>query len=92
MHLNTEQSIFLLWVAALSFMSCLLFGFDKEKSRRHAWRISESTLLLSAFLGGAPGALFGMNFFRHKTQKLKFRILVPLALLLWAWLAYRVFQ
>lgn len=92
MHLNTEQSIFLLWVAALSCISFLLFGFDKEKSRHHAWRISERTLLLSAFLGGAPGALFGMNFFRHKTQKLKFRILVPLALLLWAWLAYQVFR
>lgn len=91
MHLNTEQSIFLIWTAALSLISFLLFGFDKEKSRRHARRISERTLLLSAFLGGAPGALFGMNFFRHKTQKPKFRILVPLALLLWAWLAYQVF-
>ena len=92
MHLNTEQSVFLLWVAALSLMSFSLFGFDKEKSRRHAWRISERTLLLSAFLGGAPGALFGMHFFRHKTQKWKFRILVPLALLLWAWFAYRMFM
>ena len=92
MHLNTEQSIFLLWVAALSLISFLAFGFDKEKSRRHAWRISERTLLLSAFLGGAPGALFGMNFFRHKTQKPKFRILVPLAFLLWCWLAYKVFR
>ena len=92
MHLNTEQSIFFIWTAALSLISFLLFGFDKEKSRRHAWRISERTLLLSAFLGGAPGALFGMRFFRHKTQKLKFRILVPLALLLWCWLAYKVFR
>ena len=92
MHLNTEQSIFLLWVAAVSLMSFLLFGLDKEKSRRHAWRISERTLLLSAFLGGAPGAFLGMNFFRHKTQKWKFRIFVPLALLLWGWFAYQVFR
>ena len=92
MHLNTEQSVFLIWTAALSLISFLLFGFDKEKSRRHAWRIPERTLLLSAFLGGAPGALFGINFFRHKTQKLKFRILVPLAFLLWCWLAYKVFR
>ena len=91
MHLNTEQSVFLLWIAALSCISFLLSGFDKEKSRRHAWRIPERTLLLSAFLGGAPGALFGMNLFRHKTQKWKFRIFVPFALLLWGWLAYQVF-
>ena len=53
MHLNTEQSVFLLWVAALSLMSFSLFGFDKEKSRRHAWRISESTLFTAALIGGA---------------------------------------
>ena len=91
MHLNTEQSVFLLWIAALSCISFLLFGLDKRRAVCGAWRIPERTLLLSAFLGGAPGALFGMHFFRHKTQKLKFRILVPLALLLWAWLAYQVF-
>lgn len=91
MHLNTEQSVFLIWIAALSCIGFLLFGLDKRRAVRGAWRIPERTLLLSAFLGGAPGALFGMHFFRHKTQKWKFRIPVPLALLLWGWLAYRVF-
>ena len=32
------------------------------------WRISEKTLLLTGFLGGAAGALLGMRFFRHKTK------------------------
>ena len=91
MHWNTEETWFLLWMAALSCISFLLFGLDKRRAVRGAWRIPERTLLLSAFLGGVPVALLGMNFFRHKTQKWKFRILVPLALLLWGWLAYQVF-
>ena len=92
MHGNTEETWFLLWMAALSFISFLLFDLDKRRAVRGAWRIPERTLLLSAFLGGAPGALLGMHFFRHKTQKWKFRILVPLALLLWGWIAYQVFM
>ena len=58
-----------------------LYGADKRRSIRGAWRIKESTLLLCAFLLGSLGALLGMRVFRHKTKHVKFRILVPLALL-----------
>ena len=59
-----------------------LYGLDKLKATRSKWRISESTLILCAFLGGSVGAMFAMSFFRHKTQKPKFKILVPVALVL----------
>jgi uncharacterized membrane protein YsdA (DUF1294 family) len=36
-----------------------------------------------AVIGGALGAFLGMKMFRHKTQHWKFRILVPLLLVLW---------
>ena len=36
--------------------------------------MSERTLHLMAFLGGWPGALIGQRQFRHKTQKVSFRI------------------
>ena len=57
-----------------------LYGIDKRKAIRNRWRIKESVLLLSAFFMGGIGALAGMSVFRHKTKHLKFRILVPLAL------------
>ena len=59
----------------------LLYGTDKGKARRDAWRISERTLLVSA-LFGCWGALSGMLVFHHKTRKTKFRILVPLCCIL----------
>jgi uncharacterized membrane protein YsdA (DUF1294 family) len=65
-----------------NFIVFIMFGIDKRKARRSKWRISESALLLSAALMGGIGALFGMRVFRHKTQKLKFKLGVPLLLLL----------
>ena len=60
----------------------LLYGIDKLKAAKGKWRVSESTLILCAFLGGSVGSLLGMSFFRHKTQKPKFKILVPIAFVL----------
>ena len=58
----------------------LLYGYDKLKSLRGAWRIREKTLFLyAAFFGGA-GALLGMWLFRHKIRKPFFRYGVPLIL------------
>lgn len=59
-----------------------LFGIDKSKARRHAWRIPEKTLFAAAILGGCPGCLAGMYFFRHKTRHRSFVIGLPAILLL----------
>ena len=56
-----------------------LYGMDKRKAKKKKWRISEKGLILPAFFMGSVGALFGMWFFRHKTQHWKFKILLPLA-------------
>ena len=70
-------------LAIFNLFTFLLYGIDKRKAVHHRWRIPERVLILCAFLGGAAGALLGMLLFHHKTRKWKFRILVPLALLLW---------
>ena len=54
--------------AAISFITFILYGADKSKARRGAWRIPEKVLLGFSFFGGAVGGLFGMNLFRHKTK------------------------
>ena len=54
---------------------------DKEKARRHRWRISEATLFTVALLGGSAGVLLGMYAFRHKTKHRRFIIGVPVILL-----------
>ena len=65
---------------ALGFFSIVafaLYGLDKHKAVKRKKRIRESTLLLFSCVGGI-GALLGMLVFHHKTKKWKFRILVPL--------------
>ena len=72
-------TIYLLTVNALAFLLMLI---DKQKAKKHLWRIPEATLMLSAAIGGSIGALLGMYTFRHKTRKPKFYIGIPLILLL----------
>ena len=64
---------------ATNALSFALYGIDKRRARRGAWRISERTLIVAA-LFGTVGALMGMSVFRHKTIKPKFSIGVPLIL------------
>lgn len=72
------------YVLVLNFIAILLMGLDKRRSRRGAWRIPERTLFLVAFLGGSPGAIFGMLFFRHKTRHLRFMLGLPMVLIVQA--------
>lgn len=60
----------------------LLYGLDKFKAKRSLRRIRERTLIIPAFIMGGVGAIFGMVLFNHKTSKPKFRILIPLAVIL----------
>jgi uncharacterized membrane protein YsdA (DUF1294 family) len=62
---------------AWNFIVFLLYGTDKSKAKRGKRRISEKTLLMTAFLMGGIGALVGMILFRHKTTNRKFKILLP---------------
>jgi len=54
---------------------------DKKKAIKRQYRIPESVLLWSAFLGGAIGAYMGMKMFRHKTKHIKFTLGVPVAII-----------
>ena len=81
----------LLALAAINLISFALYGIDKLKAKAGAWRISEATLLLAALLGPV-GAMLGMELFRHKTKHAKFKILVPLFLVLPIALAVYIFK
>jgi uncharacterized membrane protein YsdA (DUF1294 family) len=69
-------------VALWNLLTFSLYGVDKYKAQKNQWRISESTLIACAFLMGGAGALFGMAIFRHKTKHLKFKLLIPLAIII----------
>lgn len=67
---------FIVW----NILVASVYGIDKNKAQRGAWRIPEKTLLLLAFIGGGIGAFCGMHIFHHKTKKNLFKIGVPLCI------------
>jgi len=80
--LETETLAIVVLTTVWNIIVFAMYGLDKQKARRKSRRISEATLLLSAALMGGVGALLGMHAFRHKTKHMKFKIGVPLLLIL----------
>ena len=74
--------IILIYLLFINLVAFYLYGNDKRRAKKGRWRIPENTLLLIALIGGSIGALLGMKVFRHKTKHWKFKILVPLFLIL----------
>ena len=75
-------SYILLALAVWNLFVFLLYAADKNRARRTSRRISERALILCAFCFGGVGAMAGMLFLRHKTRHMKFKILIPISLLL----------
>ena len=70
--------VFALWNMIVMF----IYGIDKLKAKKGSRRISEKTLICLALFMGALGAVAGMQLFRHKTLKPKFKFGVPALLVL----------
>jgi len=51
----------------------MIYGIDKSKARKGAWRIPEKYLLSFAFLCGGFGAWLAGITFHHKTRKWYFK-------------------
>ena len=78
----------LIYYAAISLVTFLVWGYDKAQAQANGWRVAERTLFALVLAGGAFGALVGMQLFRHKTRKLAFQILVPAGCVLHFVVAY----
>ena len=69
----------------------VIYGIDKSKAKRGAWRIPEKYLLSFAFLCGGFGAWLAGITFHHKTRKWYFKtvwflgIVTTLAILYLIW-------
>ena len=66
------------YLVLINAVGFVLMGVDKKRAIRGAWRISEATLFLTAFLGGALGCTLGMQHFRHKTKHWYFKYGMPI--------------
>ena len=70
------------WLVCINAATFAVYGADKRRARRGAWRVPERTLFLLSAIGGSVGALLGMRVFHHKTLHRSFRIGVPVILML----------
>jgi uncharacterized membrane protein YsdA (DUF1294 family) len=70
----TTVTLYLIILVILSFLTFLVWGWDKNAAIKGRWRVPERTLLMMIFLGGAAGGALGMFTFRHKTRKPHFRL------------------
>jgi len=69
--------LLLIYLIIINFIAVFVTVHDKRAAKNHRWRIKERTLLLIAALGGSPCMYITMLLIRHKTQKPKFMIGIP---------------
>lgn len=79
--LTTPAGALAVWLIAINLVTFAVYGADKRRARRGAWRVPEKTLFLLPLLGGSVGALLGMRVFCHKTKHWYFVWGVPAILL-----------
>ena len=68
-------------LVGINVLTFFVYGVDKWNAKQGKWRISETTLLMLAVVGGTIGALLGMQVWHHKTKHLKFKYGLPLIFL-----------
>ena len=66
------------------------YGIDKRRAVKQRPRIPGRVLHLLALFGGWPGAVLARRFFRHKTQKITFRLVLWLTIALHAVIIFYV--
>jgi uncharacterized membrane protein YsdA (DUF1294 family) len=82
---------YLIWLGAAGVITFILYGVDKARAKKGAWRIPEITLHLMALAGGFLGGWVGRPVFHHKTKKGIFTFVLILSTLIhagimwWRW-------
>ena len=79
--MNMTQ-IIVIYLCIINILGFLIMGIDKQKAKMGNRRIPENTLFMFTVLGGGIGTILGMYIFHHKTKKLKFKVGMPLILIL----------
>jgi uncharacterized membrane protein YsdA (DUF1294 family) len=81
-ELFTNNIWLIYYLAIINVITLIAFGIDKALAIGHLSRISEATLIVLAMMGGSIGGLLGMSIFHHKTLKVKFKLGIPLILII----------
>ena len=73
---------FLVLLVLINILTFILYAIDKRNAQRKDRRIRESVLIFFSLMCGGIGALLGMCLMKHKTRKMKFRVIVAIGLII----------
>ena len=85
------SQVIIIYILAINLVTFFFFGVDKLQAQLDHRRTPERFLWVLTLLGGTMGALGGMHFFRHKTKKISFQIVLTLILILQMCIGYALF-
>ncbi len=83
--MNPDSNIYFtaaIYLIVINVITFIVYGIDKWEAQNNRWRISESSLITLAVIGGSIGAWIGMRTFHHKTFHNKFRYGIPAILII----------
>ena len=89
--MSALEQLAMAYIGLTSLFSFVIMGIDKRKAVKGAYRISEKFLFTCAFAGGSAGILAGMYIFRHKIRRWKFKLGIPVILVLELYLYLKFF-
>lgn len=70
------------YILGVNMIAFIIFGLDKRKAKKQAYRIPERTFWGLAIMGGAVGIWAGMKSFRHKTKHGAFTVGIPILIII----------
>ena len=82
------ERMIIIYLLVMNLLGLAVMAVDKNRAKRHAWRIPEKSLFLVSLLGGSVGTWAGMYLFRHKTKHWYFVIGMPLILAVQVWVGW----
>jgi len=87
------QNIFYAYLIFINCYAYAIMWFDKHQSIKNKKRVSENRLFFVAFIFGAIGIFLGMKYpMYHKAAKTKFKIGIPLLIVLNAICVYLIYR
>lgn len=81
-----------LYLIIINVIAFFLMGIDKQRAKKHAFRVPEATLFTISVIGGAIGSIIGMYTFRHKTRHPSFVYGIPIILIVQLLLIYALYK
>ncbi len=80
---RTNWNPWLVWVVSINLVTFAMYGYDKWQAQSGGLRAPEMILHGLALAGGFLGGWLGRSYFRHKTRKPVFSVILVMSSILW---------